>query len=87
MTQSLSLTGEVLIPKESKIQRYRGSMGFSSSGTQDVSVARWAPSNPLGPDALCPRKLFEETLWGFHLDRHQAFVRYAHFSPLPVLSL
>ena len=34
--------------------------GFSSSGTQDVSVAGWAPSNPVCPVAWYPRKLF----WG-----------------------
>ena len=38
---------------------------FSSSGTQDVSVARWAPSNPLCPFALYPRKLFGVSLWDF----------------------
>ena len=35
---------------------------LSSSGTQDVSVARWAPSNPLFPVAWYPRKLGEESM-------------------------
>ena len=40
---------------------------FSSSGTQDVSVARWAPSNPSCPFAWYPRKLLRGTLWCFCL--------------------
>ena len=60
---------------------------FSSSGTQDVSVARWAPSNPFCPVAWYPRKPFRESLWGFYASCHQAFVRFAHFCPLSFLSL
>ena len=60
---------------------------FSSSGTQDVSVARRAPSNPFCPVALYPRKPFRESLWGFYASCHQAFVRFAHFWTLSFLSL
>ena len=40
---------------------------FLGSGTQDVSVARRAPSNPLCPFALYPRKPGGESLWDFCL--------------------
>ena len=51
------------VPKKQK-STYENfvSAWFSSSGPQDVSAARWAPSNPLGPFAWYPRKLGEESM-------------------------
>ena len=56
---------------------------FSSSGTQDVSVARRAPSNPLCPVALYPRKPGGETLCCFVLRNRQAMVASRLACPLP----
>ena len=55
---------------------------FSSSGTQDVSVAQWAPSNPLCPFALYPRKLWKKFLLDFYFKVHQTAGRCA-----PLLSI
>ena len=56
---------------------------LSCSGTQDVSVARWAPSNPLCPVALYPRKPGGEILCGFVSRSRQAMVASRPACPLP----
>ena len=60
---------------------------FSSSGTQDVSVARWAPSNPLSPFALYPRKLLRESLLDFYFRYIRPPVAALPVCPSPFLAL
>ena len=73
--------------KEKSTHEIFVSAWFSSSGTQDVSVARWAPSNPSCPFAWYPRKHLRRTLWCFQCERHQAPVAALPGCPSPFLSL